>query len=142
MFKEYSRILVYEDSRVHSKTTPKSTDTGFGYSTSYLPDNPILYANNNFGKVLKNELSSLGSEFFSEVTDFGKWVDVRVTHHDYRTGKSSSKTYLIVFDKPSQGDGIIVNTSNRYRTISGVSQAASYIRSSVQALKNDSGRNI
>jgi hypothetical protein len=77
----------------------------------------------------------MGNDFSSRVTDFGKWVTVDISHHNHITGRTSSKTFLIVFQQ--KGDGIVLSTHNRYRTISGVDQAASYIKSVASSLQNN-----
>lgn len=103
-------------------------------------DDPKLYTDMAFGNQLKNRLSSIGSGFGVEVTDYNKWVTVRLTYHDVVSGISTSKTFLVVFQH--KGDGIVLNTANRYRTISGVDQAASYIRSVASVLKSKAEQKI
>lgn len=98
-------------------------------------DDPKLWGPSSFGNVLRTGLSSMGSNYSCEVTDFGKWVSVRVSCHDHISGRSASKTFLIVFKQ--RGDGIVLSTHNRYRTISGVDQAISYIRSTCNSLQNN-----
>lgn len=107
---------------------------------SYNYDDPRLYANNAFGKSLQYELGNMGNGFSAEVTDFGKWVTVRVTHCDFVTGRSSSKTFLIVFSNKSKG--IVLSTANKWRSIDGYAQAASYIRSASYALKSSTQTKI
>lgn len=97
-------------------------------------DDPRLYTDMAFGNQLRNRLSSLGNGYGVEVTDYNKWVSVRVTYHDTITGISVSKTFLIIFQ--NKGNGLIMNTANRYRTISGVDQAVSYIKSVASILQS------
>ena len=82
----------------------------------------------------------MNNGFSAEVVDFKKWVTVRVTHSNHITGKSASKTFLIVFKQ--KGDGIVLSTHNKYRTISGVDQAASYIRQVCNSLTNETNNKI
>ena len=77
----------------------------------------------------------MGPGYSAEVSDFKKWVVVRATYHNFETSRSATKTFLIVF-QADNGDGIVLSTHNRYRTISGVDQASSYIRSACSTLKN------
>lgn len=101
---------------------------------------PRYWAAHSFGSTLRTLLNSMGSNYSSEITDFGKWITVKVTYHDHITGRSSSKTFLIVFKQ--KGDGIVMSTHNRYRTISGVDQAGSYIRSTCGSLQNSAQTKI
>jgi hypothetical protein len=89
---------------------------------------PKLYANWSFGKQLRSELNNMGNGFSCEVCDFGKEVVARVTYNDTVTGRSSTKTFLITFTG-NKGDAYVKSHSNKWRSISGISQAAQYIRS-------------
>jgi hypothetical protein len=103
-------------------------------------DDPRLWTAHSFGSTLRTILNGMGTGFSSEITDFGKWISVRVTYHDQITGRSSSKTFLIIFKQ--KGDGIVMSTHNRYRTISGVDQAGSYIRATCSSLQSSSQSKI
>ena len=136
---KYDAILCVEpsinetvDDRVYARRGPGVSKGFTAYSNT---DDPKLYDQFSFGQSLKSQLSNLGSGYYVEVTDFKKWVVVRASHHNHITGKTSSKTFLVVFKH--KGDGIVLNTHNRYRTISGLDQAVSYIRSSMNSLTND-----
>lgn len=103
-------------------------------------DDPRLYAANAFGRLIQNDLNNWRQNFSTKVTDFGKWVVVEVTCTNNITGRSASKTFLIVFDGGSKGTdkggGIVLSTANKWRTISGYSQAASYIKAASGALES------
>jgi hypothetical protein len=101
-------------------------------------DDPKLYSSMSFGQLLKSTLNNMGGGWSCKVTDFKKWVVVEMSHHDTVTGRSSSKTFLIVFQE--KGNGLVLSTHNKYRSISGVEQAISYIKSASNALK-DSNQN-
>lgn len=103
-------------------------------------DDPRLWSAHSFGSTLRTILNGMGTGYSSEITDFGKWVTVRVTYHDQISGRSASKIFLIVFKQ--KGDGIVMSTHNRYRTISGVDQAGSYIRSTCSSLQNSTQSKI
>lgn len=132
----YDTILLVQNpiNEVDSRTIAKQSTQGgskyFAGSVNY--DDPRIHQANGFGRLLQTQLGSMGNEWAVEVTDFNKWVTVRVTHSNTTTGRSASKTYLIVFQPDKTG--MVLSTANKYRTISGVDQAASYIRSSASAL--------
>ena len=94
---------------------------------------PKLYASWSFGKQLRNELNNMGAGFSCEVSDFGKEIVARITHSDTITGRSATKTFLITFTG-NKGDAYVKSHSNKWRSISGVSQASQYIRSICSSL--------
>lgn len=107
-----------------------------GAYSKYLDYNdPKLYRSWTFGKQILNLLGSIGVGYGCEVADYGKYVSVRVSYSNSSSGKTSSKTFLIVFD-PDGKQGNIFQSSNRYRTFAGTSQAVSYIKSSVSGLRD------
>jgi hypothetical protein len=126
------------------------TGAGPGKTTGNVPylwyDDPRLYASNAFGKLMYNDLNNWKQGYSAKVTDFGKWVVVEVTHHNHITGRSASKTFLVVFDGgpkgTDKGGGIVLSTSNKWRTISGYSQASSYIKSASGALESATSQKI
>ena len=128
-------LIVEEDGRRLGKSSAMGTlDMGpKGVINAY---DWRVWSNAGFGRMLRNSLPS-GAGYWSEVLDCGKYLSVKVGYSSVATGKSVSKTFLIVFDDPRQGDGTIYATSTRWRTISNYSQAASYIGS---VIKNLSGR--
>lgn len=117
--------------------------TGPGKNAGKVPylwyDDPRLYASNAFGKLLLNDLNNWRQGYSAKVTDFGKWIVVEVTCHNHVSGRSASKTFLVVFDGgpkgTDKGGGIVLSTANKWRTISGYSQASSYIKSASGALE-------
>ena len=149
---KYDAILVcnYEDminewdNRVVSKTAVDGKTYHRGSSWEW--DDPKIYAGNGFGRLLQSDLNCWGPNFSARVSDFGKWVTVDVTHHNFVTGRSASKSFLVVFNGGPKGDdkagGIVLSTNNKWRTISGVSQAASYIRSACSALEGSTSAKL
>lgn len=143
--KKYDAILYIEDDncilesdeRIYAKDAPKTTK-GFKVSADW--DDPKLYNHFSFGNLLKTNLDGMGKNFSNKIVDFKKWVTVEVTHHDIITGRSASKTFLIVFKE--KGNGIVLSTHNRYRSISGVDQAASYIRAACGSLQSSTQTKI
>lgn len=101
---------------------------------------PKLMASWAFGRTLQRDLNSLGSGFSCQVLDCGGEVAVTITHCTPDTGRSASKSFIIVFDSKS-GDGIIKSSSTRWRSISGIGQAESYIRSVANSLASYTNSN-
>ena len=131
------------DDRIHTHDIPHA-DAGF---VGYLwYDDPKLHAANAFGKMMLNDLNNWRNGYSAKVSDFGKWVVVEVTYHNYITGRSASKTFLVVFDGgpkgTDKGGGMVLTTANKYRTISGYSQASSYIKSASGALESAASQKI
>jgi hypothetical protein len=126
------------------------TGAGYGKTTGNVPylwyDDPRLYASNAFGKMMQSELNNWRNGYSSKVTDFGKWVVVEVTYHHHVTGRSASKTFLVVFDGgpkgTDKGGGMVLSTANKWRTISGYSQAVSYIKSASGALESATSQKL
>ena len=120
------------------------TGAGYGKTTGNVPylwyDDPRLYAQNAFGQMMLNDLNNWRKGYSAKVTDFGKWVVVDITYHNVITGRSASKTFLVVFDGgpkgTDKGGGMVLSTANKWRTISGYSQASSYIKSASGALES------
>lgn len=144
MQKKYDAVLYIEtpinesDKRVYNKGKIPSSTRGF--SQYYTADDPKMYSSFTFGNAVRQSLNSMGQGYSCQVTDFKKWVVVVVTYSDIITGKLSSKTFLIVFNY--EKDGIVLSTHNRYRSISGVEQACSYIKSSCQVLQQDTQNRV
>lgn len=140
MHSKYDAILYFnpnyvnesnDDPRVHTKKQVSATSKGYKSNAEWF--DPKYYSQFSFANSIRSQLSNMGAGYSCKVTEFGMAVVVEVTHHNTLTGRSASKTFLILFDK--QGDGHVMSTHNRYRTISGVGQAVSYIRSSASSLQ-------
>lgn len=142
---KYDAILYLEDSNINEAVDDRLQarripgDVG-GFSQYFDTDDPKMHTQFNFGNALRSLLTNMNNGFSAEVVDFKKWVTVRVTHSNHLTGKSASKTFLIVFKQ--KGDGIVLSTHNKYRTISGVDQAASYIRQVCNSLTSETNNKI
>ena len=134
----------YGDQRSMGTQGAIGKDTG---KTSYLwYDDPRLYANNAFGRMMHTALNGWKPGVSAKVSDFGKWVVVEVTYHHYVTGRSASKTFLVVFDGGPKGNdkagGMVLSTANKWRTISGYDQAVSYIKSASNSLESSISQKI
>lgn len=130
------------DKRVHTRD-----NVGKITGTPYVDwDDPRLHANDAFGKRMQSELNNWGSGYSAEVTDFGKWVVVDVKHHNAMTGRTSSKTFLVVFTGGPKGNdpagGIVLTTATKWRTISGYAQAISYIKYAASALEYSTSQKL
>lgn len=144
--KKYDAILYVEeepiikemDERIYSRTATASTVKSLNKNAEWL--DPKLFSPYAFGQSLSSALSNLGNGYSCKVTDFSKWIVVDVSHHDILTGRTSSKTFLIIFKNKTEGT--VFSTHNRYRTISGVGQAASYIRSAMSTLQTSNQTKI
>ena len=137
--KKYDTILVLqqdinEDRRTNSTRTAVGSDSGPGIYVG-APD-PRMYSAYNFGRTLQNMLNNIGNGFYSQVSDFGKYVSVTIGYNNPVTGRSATKSFLIDFEGKG-GDGRIFASSTRWRSISGADQAASYIRSSCSSLQSN-----
>ncbi len=119
------------DPRTVGKKRPSAAltgpDGGFTSRTDWR-----AWSSAGFGQRLQSSLSSLGKGYSAEVTDLGQFVAVRVSYHNAVTGKGVNKTYVVVFDDINKGDGRVMVTSQKWRTISSYDQAASYIISSIR----------
>lgn len=123
---------------------------GPGKDTGKVPylwyDDPRLYASNAFGRMMQASLNSWKQGYSAKVSDFGKWVVVEVTYHHYVTGRSASKSFLVVFDGgpkgTDKGGGMVLSTANKWRTISGYDQAVSYIKSASTALEGATSQKL
>lgn len=152
---KYDAILICDINEMINEASASGDRRSFssgGYSKDssvsqyFWYDDPKLYAANAFGRMMLNELNGWKAGYSAKVSDFGKWVVVEVTYHNHISGRSSSKTFLVVFDGGPKGKdpagGMILTTANKYRTISGYNQAVSYIKSASTALESSADQKI
>ena len=156
MIKDFSKcdaVLVcnYEDMLNESYGDKRSyAGDGWGKDVykdgSFWYDDPKLYASNAFGRAMQSDLTGWRQGYSAKVSDFGKWVVVEVTYHHHVTGRSASKTFLVVFNGGPKGNdpggGLVLSTANKWRTISGYPQAVSYIKSASSALESGAQQKI
>lgn len=128
---DYSFVVEVDDRAFGANKTTVGAEIG---PPAYRID-PKYWGSNSFGATVQQALNNMGREWSCKVSDFKKYVVVEVTYHNMITCKSASKTYLIVFDEGQ--NGIVMSHMSKWRTISGCSQAISYIQSASQSLKND-----
>ena len=117
-----------------------------GATPYFWYDDPKLFAQNAFGRMMLQELNGFRAGYSAKVTDFGKWVVVEVTYQNHVTGRAASKTFLVVFNGgpkgTDKGGGLIMSTANKWRTISGYGQAVTYIKSASTALEGATQQKI
>lgn len=145
---KYDAVLVLNmDDAINEGYGDKRSYAGAGWGKDtagtgpdFWYDDPRLYASNAFGKAMLSDLNGWRQGYSAKVSDFGKWVVIEVTYHHHVTGRSASKTFLVVFDGGPKGTdpggGMVLSTANKWRTISGYSQASSYIKSASTALES------
>ena len=102
-------------------------------------DDPRLYTATNFGRQLQTMLSN-SNNFWAEVSDFGRYVVVTAGYHNTVSGRSATKHFVIAFDP--DGVGTVFTSATKWRSISGVSQAASYIKSACNPLESSASNKI
>lgn len=139
--------ILYLDPSLINESYDKRTSPGIannGYNTGpggiVDYDDPKLYSAVNFGRQLQNYLNNMGNGYWSEVSDFGKYVSVVVGHHNPATGRSATKHFIIAFQL--NGLGTLFSSATKWRTISGVGQAASYIKSITGTLSGANANKI
>ena len=130
---------IYESDRMNGVEAPNANIRAISGSNA-LRDDPSMYNSFTFGRIVRSSLEGMGAGWSTEVSDFKKWVVVTVKYYNYETSRSASKTFLIVFKH--KGDGTILSTHNRYRTINGVNQALSYIKSTCHTIQNSTQNKI
>lgn len=151
---KYDAVLVLDTTQnINEAYGDDRTFTGKGQigrdesnSPYFWYDDPKLYASNAFGKLMQSELGSWRAGYSAKVTDFAKWVVVDVSHHNHITGRTASKTFLVVFNGGptgnDKGGGLILTTANKWRTISGYSQAVSYIKALSGSLESETSKKL
>lgn len=138
---EEPTVLVLErDMRMMGK---KITPNGREFGPNGMPQavDWRVWSAAGFGRRLQNTLGR-DPDYWAEVTDCGKYVTVTAGYHSVGAGRSNTKTFIIVFDDPKLGDGKIFVTSTKWRTISSLDQAASYIGSVVRSLANQANQTV
>lgn len=140
-YSKFDYILVVDNSLNEDQTDKRTYNKNLP-SVDYNPQGSYIGIRDlklmqswSFGKMIQRDLNSMGSGFSCRVFDVGGEVAVTVTHTDVVTGKSASKSFIIVFDSKN-GDGIIKSSSTRWRSISGIGQAESYIKSVANGLSS------
>ena len=144
MEQEFDTILIL-DNNLNEGADPRSISTSITntsyYGDKYLQLDPFLKSPVAFGRAIQRSLNSIGDGYSCSVDDFGGSVVVKMTYTNVATARSASKTFLIRFNG-KKGDGMVMSSSAKYRTISGIDQAVSYIRSASSVLVNSTNSQI
>ena len=137
-FKDYTVLYIQPenlnesaDRRAVNSRPINGVDRGPGGVVNY--DDPKLYMSTNFGRQLQSMLTN-SNNFWAEVSDFGKYVVVTAGYHNTVSGRSATKHFVIAFDP--DGVGTVFTSATKWRSISGVGQAASYIKSACNPLES------
>lgn len=125
------------DNRTVNTRHINGKDTGPNGTVNF--DDPRLYMSTNFGRQLQSYLSG-SNGFWAEVSDFGRYVVVTAGFHNTVSGRSSTKHFVIAFDP--DGVGTIFTSATKWRSISGISQAVSYIKSVCGALESSANNKL
>lgn len=131
---------LYIKKPINESSDPRIQGTkGYTGLKDYGPDgwinryDPKIWNAAGFGQRLQR-MFSMSSQFSIKVTDCGQYLSVTTSYHNIQSGVTKSKTFIIVFEDPKRGDGKIFSTSTKWRTISNVDQAYSYIYSATKAM--------
>ena len=113
-------------------TADKVKLQGTNYYKTIVGYNPdAQYA---LGPMMRSALQ-LGNGYFTEISDFGAAVVVRITYMQISTCKSASMTFLVTFNDRN-GNGVVYANTRRHRTCTDYTQAVSYIRSFASQLQS------
>lgn len=144
MNNKYDAILVFDNqiNEGHRLSSGPASGVDHGPGNYVDIDDPKLYTSNSIGRYLQNAFTNLGQGYWGEVSDFGKWIAVTVGHHNYVTGRTATKTFLIVFNMDKKYSSVVMSTSTKWRTITSPDQAVSYIKSCAGLLSNETNRKL
>ena len=143
-FKDYT-VLYIQPENLNEGADRRSINTKMVNGLDQGPngivnyDDPKLYTATNFGRQLQTMLSN-SNNFWAEVSDFGRYVVVTAGYHNTISGRSATKHFVIAFDP--DGVGTVFTSATKWRSISGVSQAASYIKSACNPLESSASNKI
>lgn len=87
-----------------------------------------------YGQRLQREANPGGKGFSIDVHDCGQQISCTAHYQSPGSGKKVSQSFIIVLNRPDRGDGTVFMTSTKWRTVSSISQAASYINSTIRSL--------
>lgn len=86
------------------------------------------------GPIIRTQLSSLGKGYNIECIDFGSDIVIKITYTNIQTGRTSGQSFLLKLSS-TKGEGIIKSSEIRYRTVSNLVNAVSYIKTKAGSLK-------
>ena len=97
-----------------------------------------VWSGQGYGQRVLSSLSQ-SKGYSYEVTDFGKGVSIRASYHNAATGRGVSKTYIVLFDDPTNASGTVFTSSNKWRSVSNPEQVGSYISMSIKGYASSTG---
>lgn len=132
-------VVLYIDKQSIDETylDPRANPAGSGQGRDvkmgrlYNTQGNIYY---NYGGQLQKSLM-MGPGYSVEVYDYDTEVVVKISYENNRTGKGASQCFIILLDDINKtGRGVVKSTIGRIRSVSNISQAASYIRAKAGSL--------
>lgn len=87
-----------------------------------------------YGQRLQREANPGGKGYSVDVHDCGRQISCTAHYQSPATGKKVSQSFIVILNTPDKGDGTVFMTSTKWRTVSSISQAATYISSTIRSL--------
>lgn len=88
----------------------------------------------SYGRRLQSEANPGGKGYSIDVHDCGAQLSVTASYQSPISGKKISQSFIVILQDPKTSAGTIFMTSTKWRTVSTISQAASYINSTIRSL--------
>lgn len=144
MKEKYDAILIFNNQlNEASRIKPGVNNASHRGPNNYVDvDDPAHYTSNAIGRIISQSIDNMGYGYFGEVTDFGKWVVVTVGYHSYITGRSCTKTFLVVFNNDKNYSSVVMSSSTKWRTITNHSEAVTYIRAAANQLASEANKRL
>lgn len=126
--------MIYDTILYIDRTINEDTDTEqIGIFNGVNPNSQF-----SLGSQVRSGLAGLGRGYVVAVVDFGADITVCVTYTNQLTGKVAGANFLIKCAN-KDGRGLVKCSSARWRSISNVGQAISYISSRCSSLQSQTG---
>lgn len=87
----------------------------------------------SYGKQVQREANP-GQGYTIDVHDCGQHLSVTASYQNPANGKKVSQSFIIVLQGTNNSAGTVFMTSTKWRTVSSISQAASYISSTIRSM--------
>lgn len=123
---------IVEDHRVQA-TTGTQGYANQGKNNQYGGYDWTVWDGGSYGKMLRAAAHPGDRGFFIEVHDCGRFLSVKASYQSPATGKSVSQNFIVVL-KDDNAEANVYMTSTKWRTVSSISQAASYIQQTIKSL--------
>ena len=147
VLEDVDTVLVLDESNINEKRDerldilPNASQRNWAMAPEYLKQGWFMnpYDNFSLGNYVRSGLS-LGNKYGVGVYDFGNAIMVEITYYDIGTCKTSGAKFLIQIGNKN-GKGVVRSSSSKFRTISNIGEAISYIRSRANYLSGRTGYN-